>query len=342
MWKAKLIEPGQLRTFLKDPDVVSLSEQAIALLEQQKSVWPSLRDGYKNLDDVVEKDVEFGNFPVQVQYNPKRMTSSSAKTDEKSIRERRCFLCPHNLPEEQRGLMYEGKYLILCNPAPIFREHFTISHVEHKGQCIVGTYETLLNLARDLSPSFSLLYNGPKCGASAPDHLHFQASTRSAIPVEKQLDRIASTPVRKSALTILKQIDCVEISTLNDFGRSVVILNGRGARSMSSWFYKILEGFAKIAEVEEEPMINLIATYLEGNWTTIIFPREKHRPSCYFAEGDAQLIISPASVDIGGLIITPREKDFRRVDGAVVREVYSEVTLSEEKFSRLLDTIINF
>ena len=121
---------------------------------------------------------------MKVQFNPGRYISTSAKVDEKSINDRKCFLCPANLPEEQKGILYEEEYLILGNPFPIFPEHFTIPNINHVPQQIKNNFPLMLKLTKDLSKHYVVLYNGPKCGASAPDHFHFQAGTKNFMPIE--------------------------------------------------------------------------------------------------------------------------------------------------------------
>lgn len=329
MWKEKIIEIEKLKGYLPNPEATRLSDQATALLEQQKTVWRALREGYASLKDVIVKEIQLDGFPVKMQYNPKRLTSSTAEIDAESLRKRECFLCPYNLPKEQKGLLYRQEYLILGNPAPIFDRHLTIAHVEHRDQRISGNYELMLELARDLSEGFSILYNGPKCGASAPDHLHFQAGTKWAIPIEQQ-----SQTLEPRFKNLVVRDENTEISSIKDYRRNVIIIRSRDENCMAGWFDKILNALADAEQ--EEPMINLITTYHDPEWTTFLFPRAKHRPAYYFAEGEARLIISPASIDMGGLIITPLEKDFQKVDKNIVREIYAEVTLSSDKFSKLL------
>jgi ATP adenylyltransferase/5',5'''-P-1,P-4-tetraphosphate phosphorylase II len=175
---------------LKLVDEKNYSDAAKQLLEIQKKQWPMLAAGYNSLDTVKSKSFQFDGFKINAQFNAGRMTSTSAKVDPKSISERKCFLCSENLPEEQKGILYNDKYIILCNPFPIFPAHFTLTHKEHTPQRIVDTFSDMLDLSKDLSKHYSVIYNGPRCGASAPDHLHFQAGNKFFMPIDDEFHQI--------------------------------------------------------------------------------------------------------------------------------------------------------
>ena len=168
----------------------------MSLLEHQKSTWRLLADAYESLDSARVRDISCGGFSASLQFNPKRIISTGASVDEESVRSRKCFLCPDNLPDEQEGVLFRDDFLVLCNPAPIFSRHFTISAVQHTPQEIGKFIGTLLSLSKELSPEFTLFYNGPRCGASAPDHMHFQASPSRSIPVERDAERQAKEDLR--------------------------------------------------------------------------------------------------------------------------------------------------
>jgi hypothetical protein len=188
MLERLMISPEALVSRTNGPGIAELSR---ALLEQQKETWELLRNGYRSLDTVRTREFVFEDALIRIQFNPGRMTSSSAKVDEKSIKERKCFLCVQHLPADQRGLAYGDGYVILCNPFPITPEHFTIPRLAHVPQRIEGALDVLLDLARDMSPLYSVFYNGPKCGASAPDHMHFQAGTRGFMPLDTEFPRVS-------------------------------------------------------------------------------------------------------------------------------------------------------
>jgi hypothetical protein len=260
---------------------------------------------------------------VRLQYNPQRIVSSGAKVDRASIVERPCFLCVANLPESQKGILYRKQFLVLCNPAPIFPQHFTVSHVDHLCQLIDGHVATFLAIARDLGGRYTVFYNGPKCGASAPDHLHFQACSSGVIPVEKD---VQDTARRKRERTI----DGVSLFTIGQLGRGVIVLEGSDRGNVERLTRRSIAATGAVTEAAAEPMVNVLCTYVDDFWRVIILPRRKHRPEAYFREGPEKLLISPATVDIGGLIITPVEKDFLRVDARLVEEIFHEVCVSEE------------
>ncbi len=168
----------------------NFADAAKRLFEIQKEQWPMLSSGFKSLETVKSKSFQFDGFKIKAQFNAGRITSTSAKVDPKSISERKCFLCTENLPAEQKGILYNDNYIILCNPFPIFPTHFTLTHKEHQPQRILDTFSDMLDLSKDLSKYYSVIYNGPRCGASAPDHLHFQAGNKFFMPIDDEFHQI--------------------------------------------------------------------------------------------------------------------------------------------------------
>lgn len=309
-----------------------LAEIAAGLLRQQQETWELLRTNVANLATVRTRGFRFGGYQVRVQFNPGRLTSSAARVDERSIRERKCFLCLPHLPPEQRGVLSAGRFMLLCNPYPIFPEHFTIPHVDHVPQRIVPELGAFVALARDLAPRYSVFYNGPRCGASAPDHLHFQAGTRLFMPLEGHYARM-----RDSEGKVVRMTGTARMMAIEGGGRRFVAFEGTAAEDVEravAEYCAVLQG---ITEDVEEAMMNLIAWYEDGTWVVLLFPRAKHRPSFYFAEGDERLLISPAAVDMGGVSITPVEADFRRVTHVHLATMYEEVQLSRAEFSESIE-----
>src|SRR2546423_11596990 len=180
-----------------------LAARAKRLLDEQVSEWGLLRENIAALGSVRTRSIPVDDFVLKVQFNPARLTSTAAKTDSKSIRERKCFLCAENRPPEQRGVDFGEDYLVLCNPFPIFPEHFTITHRAHRPQRIKDTFGDLLDLAAAMSPRYTVFYNGPKCGASAPDHLHFQAGDRGFMTIEGEYNRIKGEPIASTASLLM-------------------------------------------------------------------------------------------------------------------------------------------
>ncbi len=280
---------------------------AHGLLSQQKGVWELLRNGYHSLQSVRTRSFDFNGFQIKVQFNPGRLISTSAKVDTHSIRERKCFLCTENLPPDQRGLACDGEYLVLCNPFPIFPEHFTIVFARHAPQRILSAFSTFLDYTRRLGDRYTVFYNGPKCGASAPDHLHFQAGNRSFLPIDTDFEAVTSV-----SATRLYDSDDLRVRAVDSYLRHFVSFESADAgcleRAFSALYEIMLEGTAP----DEEPMLNILGFYQNSAWRIVVFPRAKHRPAFYFREGEQQLLISPAAVELGGVCTTPREQDFEQ------------------------------
>jgi hypothetical protein len=313
--------------------VKSLSGLCLELLSEQKNSWLDLRNGCESLRVVREREVTCRGFSVRLQYNPGRIRSSLASVGEKNAAERQCFLCLDHLPESQKGLLYRGEYLILCNPMPIFSSHYTVSHLEHRRQAITEHIGTLIQLMAEFGSGWTVLYNGPKCGASAPDHLHFQAGPSGQMPVEKEIRE-------EKRLTLRTQIDGILLYRVRDLGREVVILEGDDPMAVGGAFQVFLNALKKVLLIEEEPMMNIAGFHEEGKWRLVIFPRRKHRPEAFFREGDARVVVSPGSIDMGGVLVTPVEKDFERLDAAAVEGIYGEVSLEASAVEKAIDAIV--
>jgi ribosomal protein S18 acetylase RimI-like enzyme len=301
----------------------------LELLSMQKKSWQDLREGYESLKNVRERDLSCGRFSVRLQYNPGRIKSSLADVGERKAHELRCFLCLDRLPESQKGIFYRSEYLILCNPMPVFPSHFIVSHLDHRLQAIAENIDFFFRLMGDFGSDWMVLYNGPKCGASAPDHLHFHAIPSGQLPIEKEMRRENSIP-------LTKRVDDVLLYRLRDLGREVIILEGDDPMALGSAFRVFLNALEKVLLMNEEPMMNIAGFKKEGKWCLVIFPRRKHRPEAFFREGDARVVVSPGVIDMGGLLITPVEKDFERLDGAEVENIYREVSLEEKTVGHVI------
>lgn len=310
----------------------TLPQLAVELLEQQKATWPQLAEGYRALKSVRVRELRAEGFAVRLQFNPQRAISSGAKVDARSIQARPCFLCEKNLPGPQKGVSYRDDFLVLCNPAPIFAQHYTVAHVHHRPQTIDGNIEILLKLAREFSPQFSVFYNGPRCGASAPDHLHFQACPSQVIPVETQIFE----PGRS---LLAKKLPGVVLHTSEELGREILLLTGSEENAVTAALARTIDAMKQVLGGDDEPMMNIIGTFRDSLYRTIIFPRRKHRPEVYFREGDDRILVSPASVDMGGLIITPIEMDFLRLDAEQVVNIYREVSITPEITRQIIELI---
>ncbi|MDY3789018.1 DUF4922 domain-containing protein [Bacteroides fluxus] len=295
------------------------------LLTEQLSSWETARNNYAALSGVQVKELDVNGIPYKVQFNPARIVSSGAKVDAKSIRERKCFLCPANLPPVQKGIPFEGHYNILVNPFPIFPRHLTIPETEHVDQRIAVRFSDMLDLAQALS-EYTIFYNGPKCGASAPDHAHFQAGNKGFMPIEKAW--------RSQIAGKIADYKDASLWYLDDAPRATLVIESSGKDTAEKLFGLIYRSLP-VKPGEEEPMMNVLAMYETDKWVVFIFPRAKHRPACYTAEGDANLLSSPASVDLGGVFITPVEKDFLKITAGDIAQILSEVCLSASDFQQL-------
>ena len=302
------------------------------LFDSQLREWDLARDNYRQLDNVKARKIFFADFEVAVQFNPGRITSSAAKVDARSIEARPCFLCEKNRPAQQRGIKFEQDYTILINPFPIFRRHLTIVSDTHTDQRIAGNFLTMLRLAEAL-PEYVIFYNGPECGASAPDHLHFQAGNKGFLFIEDDF--------RNRSLCRKVDVDHVtEFWTWHKYGRGIMTLIGPDKEALTAAFGKFCSRFALTQPDRAEPMLNILASYNDGKWIIHVIPRKLHRPACYFAEGNDRILLSPASVDLGGVLITPREEDFIKITSADISGIFMQVCLNEREIMSFTEDIL--
>ncbi len=313
----------------------SLTALCLELLVEQKKSWLDLREGCGSLKNVRDREISCRGFSVRLQYNPGRIKSSLARVGEEQGKDQRCFLCLDHLPEGQKGILHRGKYLILCNPMPVFSSHFTVSHVYHRPQAIADNMDTYLQLMADFGSGWMVLYNGPKCGASAPDHLHFQAIPSGQMPIEDEI-------LEEKRLTLTTQVDGVLLYRARGLGREVIILEGDDRVAVGNAFKRFLDTLKTVLLTDEEPMMNIAGFHKERKWSLVIFPRQKHRPDTFFMEGNARVVVSPGVIDMGGVMITPVEKDFDRLDAASVESIYREMSLDEKTIERAIKAMTTF
>ena len=321
MLKQKIILPDELAKF---GSVNNLNEQSIALVKQQCAVWDLPKKNFEALFGIQSRTFDFGHFKIIAQFNPERIRSSAAKTDAKTIAERPCFLCIKNLPQEQKGILFQNKYLILTNPFPIFETHLTISSLEHTPQLIENYFVDLLDLSKVLS-DFTVFYNGPQCGASAPDHFHFQAGIKGLLPVEEEFDIL-----NKDHSEILFQTENLKIIAVENYLRRFVAIISGDKKEIEKQFNKLVRFLD--ANENEEPMFNILCNFENGKWRVIILLREKQRPSHFFRTDKKQIIVGPAAVELGGVLVLPREEDFNKITKKEIAEIYGEVTINKESF----------
>lgn len=310
------------------PGAAPLADLAYELLARQKREWPALAGGYGALDAVRVRRLYGDGWGVQVQFNPQRIVSTGAKLDPQS-RRRPCILCRENLPPEQQAILYRDDYLVLCNPAPIFPAHWTIAHVRHTPQALAERLETFLRLAADFGPGMIVFYNGPACGASVPDHLHFQAAPAGLLPVEAEI-RDLPDPIGKGGAS------GTVIARAEGLGRGLLVITGDEEKSVAAAARKAIGALGAHTAAVGEPLLNMLCTHGEGGWRLMLFPRKKHRPDAYFREGAERLLISPGAVDMGGIIVTPREEDFLALTADIVAGIYREVACDDAATEALM------
>lgn len=306
------------------------TNQAIQqLITQQLSAWEMARSNYQALQQVLVREVAVNGSIYRVQCNPTRLASSSAKVDDQSLQERQCFLCSAHLPPSQRGLPFKGCYTILVNPFPIFAKHLTIPATVHTSQRIENRLGDMLDLAQCVADCI-IFYNGPACGASAPDHAHFQAGSKGFLPIENEWkQRLAEVITTHRAATLW---------CLDDALRTTLLLVSTSKEDAVVLFDLIYRSMA-LKPGHEEPMMNILAWTEDDQWIVCIFPRAKHRPACFTALGEHRLLISPASVDLGGVFIAPLPEDFAKITAANITAILSEVCLPVLEFQKLIQRI---
>lgn len=262
----------------------------INFFDSQLAEWPEAATRFEALGNVLSKQFTVDGFDMTVVHNPSRIKSSAAKVDKESIAQRKCFLCDANRPPQQRHIDWRG-YRILVNPFPILPRHFTIVAKEHRPQSIRGAIDDMTALSR-LLPDFAIFYNGPSCGASAPDHFHFQAVEKASLPLFR-----------------------------NGCDAPFKVINLRGDDASQKCVDECLAQMPKNDD-ETEPKVNIFCTLDNGMPCITIIPRRKHRPDFYGEEG---MLISPASIDLAGVVVAPRREDFDKIDAGTIKDIYKQL-----------------
>lgn len=328
----KIFSDSKIKNMIDNNDYPSAAE---CLFESQLKSWPLMESNYDALKSTQTKSFWFDGFKFKVQCNPERIKSTSAEVDKKSIEGRPCFLCVDNLPEDQKGIILKENFILLCNPFPIFLQHFTLSSLIHKPQRIKDYLSDFLELSKLLSPKFTLIYNGPACGASAPDHFHFQAGNRNSIPIENDIQQM-----KNDFGMLVQENEFISTTFIDDGLRRLVLIESQDQSFIENSFNKIYNVYEKSIPTDPEPMLNLLCSYNQVyGWSLIIFLRSKHRPCCFFKYDPNKILISPAAVDLGGLVITPREEDFVKVDKVLLRQIINEVSLNRESFFEIYEKV---
>ena len=277
---------------------MNLKEEINNLFLNQQKNWQQLQDAIKRLDQIKSKQIKWDDGScVNIQLNPARITSTTANINNKHLSEKPCFLCEENRPIEQQSISFLKKYVILCNPFPILKNHLTIALHSHVPQRIRNKIGDMLLLTEQLD-DYIVFYNGPKCGASAPNHFHLQAGIRTEV---------------------LQQGD-------NDL-RSCLMINSENRDEAVELFEEVYQYLSSLQPDEIEPMVNIISYYKDGIYNINIFPRKQHRSAHYYEEGNGNFLISPGALDMAGLIITVREEDFIKIDKIGIEDIYNQISL---------------
>jgi uncharacterized protein DUF4922 len=286
------------------------------LFQRQALAWPQLAKGIEGLARAQTRRVRIDWFDVFIRHIPHRVTSTTAPVDRESIARRLCFLCAANLPPEEEGLQFDANFTLYCNPFPILDRHLTIAHREHCPQRIAHQFGNMLDLAAAL-PGYFVIYNGPECGASAPDHMHFQAGSRRLFPIEK--DTAGLTGV-----------------TVPNYARNVFLFRGRDRNALIEKMDQGIELLASATGKRPEPLVNIAAFHESGEWVTYLFPRGKHRPQVFYT---SELTVSPASIDLCGIFVVPLAQDFAKVTGDAIAAIFKEITLPDAQFREVAEKL---
>ena len=293
---------------------------------RQLEKWDDARHRFRDLKHVETKKL---SEEVRLQFNPARIVSTGAKIDKKTLGERPCFLCDKNRPKEQMSQQIDERFHLLVNPFPILPVHFTIPARKHQPQAIYKNYGEMHRFL-SLHSELMVFYNGPKCGASAPDHLHFQAGTSGILPLQANWQRLS-----RNLTDIISLNDEEKIAVVRDFIVPAFVIISKSEESDETLFHRLYKSMPMRGD-ETEPMMNIIAWRKEDEYISVVIPREKHRPEAYFAEGDAQVMVSPGALDMSGLIITPREEDFHKLTEESATTILQECGISTEKMNSIV------
>ena len=309
---------------------------------RQMEQWDLARNNFRNLYNVEQRTLNADGNTLRVQYNPARIVSTGAKIDKKSIAKRPCFLCRKNRPEEQMSKTIGKDFEFLVNPYPIMPLHFTIPMRTHQPQAILGNYGEIHRILT-IYPELTVFYNGPRCGASAPDHCHFQAVCSGSLPIQTGWQRYS-----RNLTELYSTTEGDSISTINDYLSPALLIRSHSQRADNELF-KVAYKALPLRAGDTEPMLNLVCWRSDDTFLTVVFARAKHRPDCYPQNGggaaaqtaDSTMMVSPGALDMAGLVITPRKEDFDRLTAEEAIGILREVSLSDNEFSGVAEKIRN-
>ena len=325
----RLLSESELKCYGGGPD---LRSQMKALHRHQIKNWKLLRENQSNLSDSIVKEFLINGLKYSAQFTPHRIRSTAANVEKEFIKNRSSFLKEENLPPEQRAIVFADEYYILANPYPIFPMHFTIPTIEQMLQILKGHIRVMLKLCRQLTPDFAVLYNGAECGASAPDHFHFQACPADNLNLYSDFDLL-----KRSFAKVLFSSGGSGVFSVNDGVRNFFLFESDDEGEGVCLCEKLIEEL-NLSDSRPEPMFNLLAFYNQG-YRIVIFPRSKHRPDVYYSKEPEKMVISPAIVDLCGNIIVPRKEDFDRINEKIISKILGEVLSDEKTFQNICDSV---
>ena len=330
--KARQAKNSQLSSF--NTPLSSLDR----FFDRQLRLWPETRERYRELSHVETRELNVGTSTFEVQFNPARIRSTGATITKEAVAARPCFLCRKNRPQEQLTKVQDVDYELLVNPYPILPMHFTIPARRHHTQQIRGMYGEMIQLLNHY-PELMVFYNGPLCGASAPDHAHLQAGTSGILPLQKEWQRLS-----RNLTEVARRGDDATLSVIEDYPCSALVIRARNRRGSERMFATLYHALPKMSD-QSEPMMNIVAWHADEEFISVVFPRKKHRPDCYYKTGDEQYLVSPGALDMAGYLITPRHEDYERITPEVAEDILKECALSADELEtlkeRLAKTVIN-
>ena len=306
--------------------------------DRQLTLWGETRERYRELSHVETRELNVGTSTFEVQFNPARIRSTGATISKEAVAARPCFLCKKNRPQEQLTKIQDVDYELLVNPYPILPMHFTIPARRHHPQQIRGMYGEMIQLLSHY-PELMVFYNGPLCGASAPDHAHLQAGTSGVLPLQKEWQRLS-----RNLTEVARRGDDATLCVVEDYPCPALVIRARNRRSSERMFASLYHALPKMAD-QLEPMMNIVAWRGDDEFISVVFPRKKHRPDRYYKTGEEQLLISPGALDMAGYLITPRREDFEHITPEAAEAILKECALSADEFEtlkeRLSKTVVN-
>lgn len=333
--RLRTLEVSARQQMLKGKADIMTDSSLLRFFNRQIEKWDDVRKRYRDLNSVQTKELPGDTFTLVAQYNPVRIVSTGASIDRKTIAERPCFLCEQNRPAEQIKKILNDDYELLVNPFPILPTHFTVPLRRHEPQQIKGCYGEIHRLLTDY-PELTVFYNGPQSGASAPDHGHFQAGLGGVLPLQTSWQRL-----NRNLVEVYKENDNEGIWHIADYPCAAFLIQSRNQKTDERLFDMLYKELASLQADDAEPMLNVISWRNGEDFFAVVFPRKKHRPQCYTAEGEAQFIVSPGTLDMAGLIITPRAEDFERITPEVAFGILQEVSLSESEVESIIENLSN-